>query len=249
MKKGLLLLVASLVSFASINSVAAEETTSDTITNRSGVVIPIEKYNALKSIYSDNFMNYMTQEEYNLIKDKDLSKVVIKEITDANLNSSTSTIATEHTTSSKSLRIINNGGYVTMSLTWYRVPTIKKWDVMAFRKNTSVSMSNYYIFRQYYLSTSNESKLSTEKYGQNFDNGVGATFKVQNGSDHEMELSADFTGSGRVYGSYQHASNSKATLADAMDYTLSGSGFGGVILFNEAIESKFDGMGGVYLTL
>lgn len=249
MKKGLLLIVASLVSFASINSVAAEEKTSDTITNRSGVVIPIEKYNALKSIYSDNFMNYMTQEEYNIIKDKDLSKVVIKETTDANLNSSTGTRATEHTTASKSLRIINNGGYVTMSLTWYKVPTIKKWDVMAFRKNTSVNMSDYYIFRQYYLSTSNESKLSTEKYGQNFDNGVGATFKVQNGSDHEMELSADFTGSGRVYGSYQHASSSKATLADGMDYTLSGSGFGGVILFNPKIEGKYDGMGGVYLTL
>lgn len=248
MKKGLLLLVASLVSFASINSVAAEETTSDTITNRSGVVIPIEKYNALKSIYSDNFMNYMTQEEYNIIKDKDLSKVVIKETTDANLNSSTGTRATEHTTSSKSLRIINNGGFVTMSLTWYKVPTIKKWDVMAFRKNSSVSMSNYYSFRQYYMAN-NELQLSSEKYGQNFDNGVGATFKVQNGTDHQMELSMDFTGSGRVYGSYQHASSSKATLADGMDYTLSGSGFGGVILFNPKIEGKYDGMGGVYLTL
>ncbi len=248
MKKGLLLIVASLVSFVSINSVAAEEKTGDTITNRSGVVIPIEKYNALKSIYSDNFMNYMTQDEYNIIKDKDLSKVVIKETTDANLKSSTGTRATEHTTSSKSLRIINNGGYITMSLTWYRVPTIKKWDVMAFRKNSSVGMSSYYFFRQYY-EANNELQLSSEKYGQNFDNGVGATFKVQNGENHEMELSADFTGSGRVYGSYQHASNSKATLADAMDYTLSGSGFGGVILFNEAIESKFDGMGGVYLTL
>lgn len=249
MKKGLLLLVASLVSFASINSVAAEETTSDTITNRSGVVIPIDKYNALKSIYSDNFMNYMTQEEYNIIKDKDLSKVVIKETTDANLNTSTGTRAQEHTTSSKSLRIVNNDGYVTMTLTWYRVPTIKKWDVMAFRKNTSVNMTSGYAFKQYYIDTNNNLKLSTEKYGQNFDNGVGATFKVQNGSSHEMELSMEFSGSGRVYGSYQHASNSKATLADAMDYTLSGSGFGGVILFNEAIESKFDGMGGVYLTL
>ena len=248
MKKGLLLLVASLVSFASINSVAAEETTGDTITNQSGVVIPIEKYNALKSIYSDNFMSYMTQEEYNIIKDKDLSKVVIKETTDANLNSSTGTRAQEHTTSSKSLKIVNNSGFVTMTLSWSRVPTIKKWDVMAFRKNSSVSMSNTYYFRQYYTAN-NALQLSNEKYGQNFDNGVGATFKVQSGEDHQMELSMNFSGSGRVYGSYQHASNSRATLADAMDYTLSGSGFGGVILFNEAIESKFDGMGGVYLTL
>ena len=249
MKKGLLLLVASLVSFASINSVAALETTSDTITNQSGVVIPVDKYNALKSIYSDNFMNYMTQEQYDIIKDKDLSKVVITETTDAKDGSLISTQAQEHTTASKSLRIVNNSGYVTMTLTWYKVPTIKKWDVMAFRKNTSVSMGSYYIFRQYYVNTSNEFKLSTEKYGQNFDNGVGATFKVQDGSSHEMELSADFTGSGRIYGSYQHASSSKATLADAMDYTLSGSGFGGVILFNSKIEGKFDAMGGVYLTI
>ena len=248
MKKGLLLLVASLVSFASINSVAALETTSDTITNQSEVVIPVDKYNALKSIYSDNFMNYMTQEEYDIIKDKDLSKVVIKETTDAKASSSIGARATEHTTASKSLRIINNGGYITMSLTWYKVPTIKKWDVMAFRKNSSVGMSSYYFFRQYY-EANNELQLSSAKYGQNFDNGVGATFKVQNGENHEMELSADFTGSGRVYGSYQHASNSKATLADAMDYTLSGSGYGGVILFNSKIESKFDAMGGVYLTL
>lgn len=249
MKKGLLLLVASLVSFASINSVAALETTSDTITNQSGVVIPLDKYNALKNIYSDNFMNYMTQEEYNIIKDKDLSKVVITETTDAKDGSLISTQAQEHTTASKSLRIVNNSGYVTMTLTWYKVPTIKKWDVMAFRKNTSVNITSGYAFRQYYIDTNNNLKLSTEKYGQNFDNGVGATFKVQDGSSHEMELSMEFSGSGRVYGSYQHASNSKANLADAMDYTLSGSGFGGVILFNEAIESKFDGMGGVYLTL
>lgn len=248
MKKGLLLLVASIVSFASINSVAALETTSDTITNQSGVVIPVDKYNALKTIYSDNFMNYMTQDQYDLIKDKDLSKVVITETTDAKNDSLISTQAQEHTTASKSLRIVNNSGYVTMTLTWSKVPTIKKWDVMAFRKNSSVSMGSYYIFRQYYIAN-NKLQLSTEKYGQNFDNGVGATFKVQSGTAHEMELSMDFSGSGRVYGSYQHASNSRATLADAMDYTLSGSGYGGVILFNEAIESKFDGMGGVYLTL
>ena len=248
MKKGLLLLVAGLVSFASINSVAALETTSDTITNQSGVVIPVDKYNALKSIYSDNFMSYMTQEQYDIIKDKDLSKVVITETTDAKDGSLISTQAQEHTTASKSLRIINNSGFVTMTLTWSKVPTIQKWDVMAFRKNTSVNMGNYYVFRQYYVSK-NELHISNDKYGQNFDNGVGATFKVQDGSSHEMELSMEFSGSGRVYGSYQHASNSKANLADAMDYTLSGSGFGGVILFNEAIESKFDGMGGVYLTL
>ncbi len=240
--------MAGLVSFASISMVNAASQ-SDTITNKSGVVIPIDKYNALASIYSSNFMNYMTQDQYDIIKDKDLSKVEIVETTDADIpNNGISTCATEHTTESKSLRIINNSGYITMSLTWLKVPNIKKYDVMAFRKNSSVTLSTGYYYRQYYNSNG-ELSINTTKYPLNFDNGIGVTFKVQNGSDHEMELSIGATGSGRIYGSYQHASHSSATLENAMDYTLSGSGYGGVILFNPKIESKFDAMGGVYLTI
>lgn len=240
--------MAGLVSFASISMVNAASQ-SDTITNKSGVVIPIDKYNALASIYSSNFMNYMTQDQYDIIKDKDLSKVEIVETTDADIpNNGVSTCATEHTTESKSLRIINNSGYITMSLTWLKVPNIKKYDVMAFRKNSSVNITTNYSFRQYYVS-GDSFNVSTKKYGQNFDNGVGATFKVINGTNHQMELSTNVSGSGRIYGSYQHASHSSATLENAMDYTLSGSGYGGVILFNPKIESKFDAMGGVYLTI
>lgn len=240
--------MAGIISFTTYTTVNAKEQ-SDTITNKSGVVVPVEKYNELKSIYSNNFLSYMTQDQYDIIKDKDLSKVEIVETTDADIQGNgISTQATEHTTESKSLRIINNSGYVTMSLTWLKVPNIKKYDVMAFRKNSTVNIVTNYSFRQYYMNGS-DFNVSTTKYGQNFDNGVGATFKVINGTDHEMELSTNITGSGRLYGSYQHASHSSATLENAMDYTLSGSGYGGVILFNPKIESKFDGMGGVYLTI
>ena len=62
--------MAGLVSFASISMVNAASQ-SDTITNKSGVVIPIDKYNALSNIYSSNFMSFMTQEQYDIIKDKD----------------------------------------------------------------------------------------------------------------------------------------------------------------------------------
>lgn len=240
--------MAGLVSFTSINMVNAASQ-SDTITNKSGVVIPVDKYNALASIYSSNFMNFMTQEQYDIIKDKDLSKVEIVETTDADIqNNGISTCATEHTTESKSLTIINNSGYITLSLSWYKVPTIKKYDVMAVRKNSSVTLSSGYVFSQYYVSN-NTLYVNHDKYNQNFDNGFGATFKIINGTNHEMDFSFTATGSGRIYGSYQHASHSSATLENAMDYTLSGSGYGGVILFNPKIESKFDAMGGVYLTI
>lgn len=248
MKKGLLIIMAGLVSFASISMVNAASQ-SDTITNKSGVVIPIDKYNALSNIYSSNFMSFMTQEQYDIIKDKDLSKVEIVETTDADIpNNGISTCATEHTTESKSLTIINNSGYITLSLSWYKVPTIKKYDVMAVRKNSSVTLSSGYVFSQYYVSN-NTLYVNHDKYNQNFDNGFGATFKIINGTNHEMDFSFTATGSGRIYGSYQHASHSSATLENAMDYTLSGSGYGGVILFNPKIESKFDAMGGVYLTI
>lgn len=248
MKKGLLVIMTGVMLFASLTIVNAESQ-SDTITNRSGVVIPIEKYNALKSIYSNNFMEFMTQDQYDIIKDKDLSKVEIMETTDEDLNASgISPQAQEYTTTSKSLRIVNNNGYITMTLTWLKVPSIKKYDVMAFRLNSSVTRTSGYAFRQYYV-YNNVLDASTATYPLDFDNGSGVTFKVHSGTDHQMELSFNVTGTGRVYGSYQHACNSSATLANAMDYIISGSGYGGVILFNERIESKFDGMGGVYLTI
>lgn len=240
--------MAGIVAFTSINMVNAAGQ-GDTITNRSGVVIPVDKYNELASIYSSNFLTFMTQDQYDIIKDKDLSKVEIVETVDSDVqNNGISTQATEYTTQSKSLTIINNSGYITMRLIWYRVPTIKKYDVMAIRKNSSVTLSKGYAYSQYYIAN-NDVYVTHEKYGLNFDNGFGATFKVQNGKSHEMELSFIATGSGRVYGSYQHASHSSATLENAMDYTISGSGYGGVILFNPKIEGKFDAMGGVYLTI
>lgn len=240
--------MAGLVSFTSINMVNAASQ-GDTITNKSGVVIPVDKYNELASIYSSNFMNYMTQDQYDIIKDKDLSKVEIVETVDSNnQNNGISTQATEYTTQSKSLTIINNSGYITMTLSWLKIPNIKKYDVMAIRKNSSVTLSTGYYYRQYY-NKNGDLTIATTKYGLNFDNGFGVSFKVENGSDHEMELSFIATGTGRVYGSYQHASHSSATLENAMDYTISGSGYGGVILFNPKIEGKFDAMGGVYLTI
>ncbi len=244
LKKGLLIIVAGLTCFTTANRVNAE--TIENVTNNNGIVFTKEKYDALVNIYSKNFVDYMTEDTYNYIKDADLSKVEIVETTDAMLNSNGSR-ATEYTTASKSLRIINNSGYITVSLNWLTVPTVKKWDVMAVRKNTSVSMSSAGFVQYYMKNNSMVTSIDCEK--QDFDNGVGSTFKVGAGSDHEMDYSFRASGTGRIYASYQHACSNKATLADAMNYTLSGSGFGGVILFDTSIESKFDGMGGVYLTI
>lgn len=246
MKKSLLIIVAGLVCFSTTNVVNAEEM-NNTVTNHNGIVFTQEKYDALVNIYSKNFVDYMTEETYSYIKDADLSEVEIVETTDAMLNSNGAR-AQEYTTASKSLRIINVNNYITVSLTWLKVPTIKKWDVMAARKNSSVNVTSTYSFRQYY-ETNDTVVTSLDRYAQDFDNGAGATFKVGNGSAHEMEYSFKASGTGRIYASYQHANNSSATLANAMNYTLSGSGYGGVILFDSSIEGKFDGMGGVYLTI
>lgn len=248
MKKGLLVILAGLVCVTTTNVVNAEA--NDTITNKNGIVFTKDKYDTLVNIYSKNFVDYLTEDEYRYIKDADLSKVKIVETTDANLNNNSGlgSRATEYTTASKSLRIINVDNYITVSLTWLKVPNVKKWDVMAVRKNTAVNILSSYSFRQYYIKN-NSAVGATDCYKQDFDNGAGATFKVGDGTDHEMEYSFKASGSGRIYASYQHACNNTATLANAMNYTLSGSGYGGVILFDESIEGKFDGMGGVYLTI
>ena len=56
-----------------------------------------------------------------------------------------------------------------------------------------------------------------------------------------------FSGSGRVYGSYQHAKSS-ISLANANSYTIASNGLGQVFYFsNLNIRAKYDAMAGVFI--
>ena len=56
------------------------------------------------------------------------------------------------------------------------------------------------------------------------------------------------SGSGTIYGSYQHASTT-ATLEESKKYTISHLGYGKVIKFNDNVKKKYDAMTGVDLNI
>ena len=73
-------------------------------------------------------------------------------------------------------------------------------------------------------------------------------FKVKNGSSLELSLTFMVSGSGTIYGSYQHASTT-ATLEESKKYTISHLGYGKVIKFNDNVKKKYDAMTGVDLNI
>ena len=78
-------------------------------------------------------------------------------------------------------------------------------------------------------------------------NGYGAVIKMPTGGN-SIIASTTFTvtGSGRVYGSYQHAKTS-ISLANASTFTIGNAGLGNVFRFSSTtIANKYDAMGGVY---
>ena len=63
----------------------------------------------------------------------------------------------------------------------------------------------------------------------------------------EISLTFMVSGSGTVYGSYQHASTA-TTLAESKKYTISSSGYGRVINFDASVRNKYAAMTGVDLS-
>lgn len=139
-------------------------------------------------------------------------------------------------------------------VSWFTVPAIKSFDVLAVRwtngatlldatgKQTSKNGSTYRVTNYSYNGTN--MKVAS--------NGVGISMNLHdNASDYVLEMwtkqSASSTGT--VYATYQHARNSNlSTLAQSQSYTFSENGLGKVLYYNNAtIRGYYDGMQGVSL--
>lgn len=225
-----------------VGGVFAEELENGDYKNSNDVVIDGSKYDRLCEIYSKNFVEYLTQDEYDNIKDKDLNNVIIEETKDYDLARGSS-----YSTSYKGIRLINNSGYVTLMLTWTKIPSIRSYDVLAIRISSGVSISGTPYFRQIYTDGST-SKVSTIGTKKSFSNGYGASYLLALGTDLQSCLSFNITGSGTVYGAYQHAVEN-VTLANSTNYTISAAGLGGVIKFASSVEGYYDRMTGVNISV
>ena len=139
---------------------------------------------------------------------------------------------------------------------WFTQPTIKQFDVLAIRWNTSRPLSNV-IYGEGYQETSNGYRQDYYLDDQNSKRtmyGIGEFMNLfNNGRDFEVGMYYTFDDDvGEImYGTYQHARNSNAnTLAISKSYTFSSNGLGNVLYFsNNTYRNYYDGMNGVVDTL
>ncbi len=148
---------------------------------------------------------------------------------------------------------------IIMNVEWFKVPMIKKYDILAVRWNKSMPTSNVVSFigeqscvdkngkglvANYQLGSGNQ-KITTNGFGQImniFDNAS---------SGLELNFVLEFANSigNTAYGTYQHARNSNITLAQAKSYSIQTGGLGNVVYFSNAtVRNYYDAMQGVQVT-
>ncbi len=238
MKKFLFILFILFIALPTIAN--AKVINGERYVNQNGVVFEREQYNKLINIYSKSYIQTITYDEYKMITSSNINEIIVEEYPEI------LPCGTSFSSSAKTVKLIKNGNYITLMATWKGVPTIKSYDVIAVRLD-GVSLSGSFTFKQTYISNGSLiTSYSSEK--QQFSNGFGSSFLLGTGTGLEISLTFLVSGTGNVYGSYQHAS-STTTLNQSKKYTISYLGYGGVIKFDDSIKSKYDGMNGVDITI
>ena len=217
--------------------VNAEEITSHTTIR--GVTMDKALYDKMCDIYSEHFVETMSQEEFNNLS--------------ANIDTAVKKSYSEPTTRGsffssgvKGVNIVKSGDYITLFASWYQTPNIHSFDVMAVRLSGCSLVGNF-SFKQTYVS-SGQLYYVYNGMNQTFNNGFGSSALLQYGSDNEYSMTFRVSGSGTVYGTYQHAVTT-VSQSDSLNYAIGAGGYGNVILFGNSIALKYDQMPGVDISV
>lgn len=213
--------------------------------NQENVKIESDLYEKLCDIYSKSYVEFISQDKYDLIKNNDISKI---EIIDNVENLFIIPYSNDYSTTYKNIKIVKNGSLITLLLIWLKLPSTRSYDVMGIRFD-GVSLSGTPSFSQTYIQNGKYKRDSTN-YLQSFSNGFGTSFALPSGNISNLVQSIDFyyNGSGKIYGSYQHAQKS-ISLANSKKYTISNIGYGKVIEFDSSVKNYYDAMSGVCIDI
>lgn len=213
--------------------VNAEEITSHTTIR--GVTMDKALYDKMCDTYSEHFVETMSQEEFNNLS--------------ANIDTAVKKTYSEPTTRGsffssgvKGVNIVKSGDYITLFASWYQTPNIHSFDVMAVRLSGCSLVGNF-SFKQTYIS-SGQLYYVYNGVNQTFYNGFGSSALLQYGTDNEYSMTFKVSGSGTVYGTYQHAVQT-VSLEESKTYVIGAGGFGNVVVFGSNVAYRYDQMPGV----
>lgn len=237
--------------------------------NRNGVVMNQSNYDNLVEKLTLEYVSFMTQREYDSLKDHELPIVAEKSIITEDVEIAGIPIVTVNpfavsgnlhsvATTAKRLGITvfdwgNGEYYVKASNEWISMPKVRNFDVFAMRPDDGMSLvSGTPSGTQYYATSSSADSIIYQPNGANTvtkSNGFGMSMNLVDNTAIEgliNTITARVSGSsGTVSASYQHCTSWSVTKAQSMDYYLTVNGLGGVIMFN-TVASKYDSMIGVY---
>lgn len=119
MKKKLIILFAILLINAISTTFVYAQENSVLHKTQSGIFIENSIYKKLCEIYSENYIETISQKEYEIITSSDLDEVKINEYYDPG----TITRGSYFSSNAKTIRIVKNGNYITLMAAWkmYRI--------------------------------------------------------------------------------------------------------------------------------
>lgn len=252
MKKRIYVLLAILCgALFGISTVNAEKNVY--FTSQNGVELTKKEYDTIMELYGESYINNLTQQQYDFINgqmDIENREININTTTDINPFEKLPmpTRSTYVVTYEKRLAISSacngNSCNIVLVTQWYQSPSVRSYDVFGVRYNSSVSVPG----SAYTLVETNEGSSYCESYVYRY-NGHGCSVKLsETASSFYITQVFAASGSGRIYGSYQHATTivSKST---SQKYNISGAGLGGVFAFYGSAYGVYDEMPGVYIDI
>ena len=210
--------------------------------NEYGVEFTKEQYDFFTNMYYEGYQSVMANEDFNYYDINYMNPNLVESKSSTN---NIMTRATSITYANKTLKIsktsMPNYSIITLTASWTNPPAVKSYDVIGARFNGVTYYSG--------LNTKliNSSGTTTINNNQTFTNGLGCSVPLS-GSSIKVTQTFKVTGSGTVYGSYQHA-NSAISLANSKKYTISSSGFGSVFKFTGTATNVYDQMNGVSIAI
>ena len=210
--------------------------------NDNGVTFTKDQYDFITEMYYDGYQAYMTEGDMNTFNGIKMvpGTVESKEYVEM-YHGEYQTKGNTHETASKLLRISKAGSTIAISCSWKKSPSVRSYDVIGARLSGLSLSSTPGTLITYSGGAVYPSATKTPG------NGYGAVLKLPN-SGNSIVASTTFTvsGSGRVYGSYQHAKQN-ISLNNANSYSIGSGGLGNVFIYSSGIASKYDQMGGVFI--
>ena len=223
-------------------NVKAKETTY--YTNKNEVSFTKMQYDYFSKMFYEGYQDLIDQETFNSYSEDEMNPNHVE----TNYLDVPTPIGTTIETTAKKLKIskaatTSTSTRIATVLNWKGAPTIRSYDVMGAYLDGTQLLSSLNTTISYSDGNYNANEIQSNS------NGFGVSILLPS-SGSSINISQTFTvkNGGHVYASYQHATKN-ISLTNSKSYTIGYNGYGHVFNFTYGVNSYYDAMSGVDITV